>query len=60
MSDTATAAPESTAGPNLDALTRAVDGDYHEIKQRVRERMSEERYRAGDRPRPASSTASRS
>ena len=52
MSDAATATPTPGTGLNPEALCRALDGDYHELKQRVRDRMGEDRYRpVSDLPR---------
>jgi acyl-CoA oxidase len=48
MSDAATATPARATQPTRpdpEALCRLLDGDYHELKQRVRDRMAEDRYR---------------
>jgi acyl-CoA oxidase len=48
MSDAATATPARDTWPTRprpEALCRFLDGDHHELKQRVRDRMGEDRYR---------------
>jgi acyl-CoA oxidase len=44
MSDAATADPASTTGLDPEALCRFLDGQYHGVKQRVRDRMAEEDF----------------